>query len=209
MATYEKGVLRNRPRINVLRGYPGNEPTSITAALPVASAVTNADASKTIYSGQPIYRKDGEFTNQGNWGDTQGEDAIPAQDVFFAYHDSTDTDVTSCGKLLGFSALGKFELETAWFDDTTELSVGDALGVKDGALAKLDATEDGTGAVVGYVTGIRDLGIGGHSAITGDGIQRGGVAGTIPEDSTAEGYNTGLAAHAGKNWVITFVTSVA
>ena len=208
MATYENGVLRDRPRINVLRGYPGNEPTSITAALPVASAVTNADASTTILSGQPILRLSGEFTNQTAFGAIDDGDAVSVQDIFFAYHDSSDTDVTSCGKLLGFSALGKFELETAWFDDTVAIGVGDALGVN--SAGKIIKQDDASGtATIGYCTGIRDLGVGGHSALGGSGAQRGGVQGTIPEDSTADGYDTGDAGHADKNWVITFVTSIA
>lgn len=208
MATFENGVLRDRPRINVLRGYPGNEPTSITAALPVDSTVDHSSVAKTILSGQPIFRNgSGNFSNGvglGGWGDTQGADAKSVQDIFFAYHDSTDTDVTSCGKLLGFSALGKFELETAWFDDTAAISVGDALGINDaGLLRQLSTGASGSGPVVGYCTGIRDLGIGGHTAANA----RGGVVGTIPEDSTASAY-TPTGGSAG-NWVITFVTSVA
>ena len=126
--------------------------------------------------------------------------------MFFAYHDSTDTDVVSCGKLLGFSALGKFELETAWFDDDNALSVGDALGINAaGNLAQYNATTsaDQTGGIVGYCTGIRDLGVGGHAA----GNERGGVLGTIPEDSTANSYTPSGGA-AGR-YVITFVTSIA
>jgi hypothetical protein len=209
MATYESGVLRLRPRINVLRGYPGNEPTSITAALPVSASVDHSTAAKTIYSGQPIVRDGaGNFTNLlgSGWGTVDGADlAYDVQDVFFAYHDSTDTDVTSCGKLLGFSALGKFELETAWFDDTTPIAVGNALAINDsGVLVK--QADGSSGATVGYVTGIRNLGVGGHSELGSAGIQRGGVAGTIPEDSTADPYDTGDAT---ANWVVTFVTSIA
>jgi len=208
MATYETGVLRSRPRINVLRGYPGNEPTSITAALPVDATITNADSASTIYSGQPVVRNaSGNFTNLlgTGWGTLDGEDAQSASDIFFAYHDSSDTDVTSCGKLLGFSSLGKFELETAWFDDTVTIAVGNALGVNDaGAIVKQD--DSTSGATIGYCTGIRNLGNAGHTAIGGSGIVRGGVPGTIPEDSTADPYNSGSAT---ANWVITFVTSIA
>jgi len=210
MATYEKGVLRDRPRINVLRGYPGNEPTSITASLPVDATVDHTSAAKTIFSGQPIWRNAaGNFTNLlgTGWGDTQGADAKNVQDIFFAYHDSTDTDVTSCGKLLGFSVLGKFELETPWFDDTNAISVGDALGINDSGKLRIVSTgASGSGPVVGYCTGIRDLGVGGHTDLSGSGIQRGGVQGTIPEDSTANNYASGQAT---ANWVVQFVTSIA
>jgi len=207
MATYTNGELRLRPRINVLRGYPGNEPTSITAALAVDATVDHSTAAKTIYSGQPIIRNSsGKFTNLlgTGWGTVTDGDAMPVQDIFFAYHDSTDTDVTSCGKLLGFSALGKFELETAWFDDTNAIAVGDALGVNASGIIVKQAAAD-SGATIGYCTGLRDLGVGGHTTTNA----RGGVVGTIPEDSTADGYSTGATEHANKNWVITFVTSIA
>ena len=212
MATFENGVLRDRPRINVLRGYPGNEPTSITAALGLASAIDNTSKAKTVFSGQPIFRDgSGDFTNGAGvttaWltAGTPASSLYNAQDVFFAYHDSTDTDVVSCGKLLGFSALGKFELETSWFDDSSTsgaIAVGDALGVNAaGNLAGYHVND--TGPVLGYCTGVRDLGVGGHTAANA----RGGVIGTIPEDSTAEAY-TPASGTAGR-YVITFVTSIA
>ena len=90
MATYTNGELRLRPRINVLRGYPGNEPTSITAALAVDATVDHSTAAKTIYSGQPIIRNSsGKFTNLlgTGWGTVTDGDAMPVQDIFFAYHD--------------------------------------------------------------------------------------------------------------------------
>ena len=212
MPTYTNGELRDRPRINVLRGYPGNEPTSITAALAVDATVDHTAKAKTIFSGQPIFRNgSGNFSNGAGVATAWATAGSPvtstytAQNVFFAYHDSTDTDVTSCGKLLGFSALGKFELETPWFDDNAgagNLSVGDKLGINvAGNIAQYHVNE--TGPAIGYLTGIRDLGVGGHVA----GNERGGVLGTIPEDSTANNY-TPASGTAG-NWVITFVTSIA
>ena len=64
MPTYTNGELRDRPRINVLRGYPGNEPTSITAALAVDATVDHTAKAKTIFSGQPIFRNgSGNFSN--------------------------------------------------------------------------------------------------------------------------------------------------
>jgi len=202
MATYTNGELRLRPRINVLRGYPGNEPTSITAALAVDATIDHSTAAKTIYSGQPIVRNSsGKFTNLLGTGWGVGANGKPVQDIFFAYHDSTDTDVTSCGKLLGFSALGKFELETAWFDDEVAIAVGDALGVNASGLIVKQA-DDASGKTIGYCTGLRDLGVGGHTTTN----PRGGVIGTIPEDSTSEVYDSGQIT---KNWVITFVTSIA
>jgi len=37
---------------------------------------------------------------------------------YIAFADSTDTDVTSSGLLLGLSCAGQFEIETPWFDNT-------------------------------------------------------------------------------------------
>lgn len=180
MPTLQNGVLRNRPRINVVRGYTGNEPGNITLSAPLNVAITNAGgAANTIYSGQAlILEAAGTFNLSGA--------ADPSSAVYFAYHDSTDTDVDSCGKLLGFSSLGTFEIESAWVD-TANLAVGDGLQTTaNGGLAK------GTTAtkIVGYVTEIRDLGVGGHTALGTTGVQRGGVAGTIPEDSTAPAWGT-------------------
>ena len=175
MPTNTNGELRARPRVNVTRGYPGNESEAITASLPVTEAVL---------SGQALKRTS---ANKFELADN----TTAATSVYIAYHDSTDTDVTSCGKLLGFAAIGVFEIETAYVDVTLNsgLAVGDALGVDaNGSLAKQGG---GTGATIGYVTEIRDLGVGGHTGLdytTGGGNPRGGVPGTIPEDSTAADY---------------------
>ena len=187
MATSTNGVLRDRPRINVTRGYTGNEPGNITVSTALdGGTLDNSSIAKTVYSGQPV-----ELNSSGKW--KKASNASAATSVHFAYHDSTDTDVESCGKLLGFSALGNFEIESAWVD-TNGLVVGDQLGVKldssqhtQSVLAKQGAS---TGAAVGVVTEIRDLGVGGHSALGSAGVQRGGVPGTIPEDSTANGWGS-------------------
>jgi hypothetical protein len=141
------------------------------------------------------------------------------QSIHFAYHDSADTDVDSCGKLLGFSALGKFEIESAWVD-LAGVSVGSQLGVKvvngQGILAVCDWTSAAvhtTTPCVGIVTEIRDLGVGGHTALNysnGSGNPRGGVAssssGSIPEDSTANPYADGTGNTAHK--IVKFVTQI-
>lgn len=168
MPTNTQGELRARPRVNVTRGYPGNEPEAITAALQVTG---------TVLSGQAVER-----TSANKF--VLATSSTNASAVYIAYHDSTDTDVTSCGKLLGFSALGEFEIETPYADVTLNsgLAVGDAVGVDaNGSIAKQGA---GTGSTIGYVTEIRDLGVGGHTTSNA----RGGVPGTIPEDSTAADY---------------------
>lgn len=171
MPTFTKGVLRDFPRVNVTRGYAGNEPQSITKSAPVATG-------QTIYSGQPI-----ELKSDGTW--QVADDGTTLSQLYIAYHDSEDTDVVSCNKLLGFSVLGEFEIETAWVN-TKGLAVGDNLKVNANGMLQEHGTAQGGAlgaASAGYVTEIRDLGVRGHTSANA----RGGVLGTIPEDSTANG----------------------
>jgi hypothetical protein len=92
---------RTAPRVNVLRGYAGNEPFGRSYSAPVTSGVT-------ILSGQLI------SLTAGAWVLGVAAGAEP----FIAFADSTDTDVTSSGLLLGLSCAGQYEIETAWFDNT-------------------------------------------------------------------------------------------
>jgi hypothetical protein len=175
MATYTNGQLRDRPRVNVTRGYAGNEPQALTKSAPVNSTAT-------IKSGQPIALVSGEWV--------QATNAHNKQQIYIAYHDSDDTDVQSCGQLLGFSVLGEFEIESAWYDDTdASVVVGAALKV-----TSANVLASSGGDTIGYVTEVRDLGVAGHKA----GNERGGVLGTIPEDSTANNLK-----------IVKFVTSAA
>ena len=91
---------RTKPRVNVLRGYGGNETTTLTRSLP-------PKAGENIKSGMAIAV--GTGGDAGLFVKADGTEA--ANVVFIAYHDQSDTDVISCGKLLGFSCLGGFELE--------------------------------------------------------------------------------------------------
>jgi len=230
MPTNTNGVLRLRPRINITRGYAGNEPHSITRSEALdSSAIDGSTSAKSIYSGQPI-----AFNGAtGLWEpityatDAAANARTAVSAVHFAFHDWNDTDVQSCDKLLGFSVLGKFEIETPWVDITTgtDLAVGDAVGIKvqtqadstaTAILAKVDytnATSHNTTPQIGIVTEIRDLGVGGHTAGTYgtkySGNARGGVAttsGTIPEDSTADSWNSGDSSLAMK--IVKFVTQI-
>jgi hypothetical protein len=224
MPTNTQGVLRLRPRINVTRGYAGNEPHSITRSEPLDTTITGLTSATSILSGQPI-----EFDGAtGTWkhidydtNRTAAAGRTPESSVYFAFHDWNDTDVDSCDKLLGFSVLGKFEIETPWVD-VTGLNVGDALGIKmqtqsdttdTAILAKVAYSGDGshtTTQQIGIVTGIRDLGVGGHTAGTYgtkySGNERGGVAGTIPEDSTSDVYADGTGSNLIK--IVKFVTQI-
>lgn len=92
---------RTAPRVNVLRGYFGNEPFGRTSSAPVTSGVT-------ILSGQLISKVSGSWVLG----------CAASSEPFIAFADSTDTDVISSGLLLGLSCAGQYEIETPWFDNT-------------------------------------------------------------------------------------------
>ena len=115
---------RTKPRLNVLRGWKGNEPQSL-------SHVATPAAGVDIYSGQLITLN--EF---GKWVLYDYDDhktSVP----YFAYSDAiwnaadtkilTDTDVASSGLLLGLSCLGEYEIQTAYFDATQTYAHGAAV----------------------------------------------------------------------------------
>jgi hypothetical protein len=86
---------RTAPRVNVLRGYFGNEPMARSYSAPVTSGVT-------ILSGQLI------SLTAGAW--VLG--CLAGCEPFIAFADSTDTDVQSSGLLLGLSCAGQYKIET-------------------------------------------------------------------------------------------------
>lgn len=98
---------RTKPRLNILRGYAGNEPQSITHS-------AKPKTGEAIMSGMLIVLdENGEFVKCDT--DTAAHvGAVP----YFAFQDQSDTDVQSSGLLLGISCLGEFELQTAYFDAT-------------------------------------------------------------------------------------------
>lgn len=196
MPTTTNGVLRLRPRINVPRGYTGNEPQSLTRSAPLDAS--GLDGSVPVYSGQPI------VFNGSSRIFEKAVSGTPGAKVYFALQDGLDTDVQSCGKITGFSALGDFEIETPWVDhaSTPGLAIGDPLMVAandgEGNAHELVKHAGDASLIVGYVTDIRDLGVGGHIAADPNGALvvgdepvnvRGGVPGRVPEDSTSEAYD--------------------
>jgi hypothetical protein len=105
---------RTKPRINIKRGFAGNEPQSIT----LAAAPATFDG--TIKSGMLIV-----LDTDGKWVPSSSSDTkntVP----YFAYSDDSDTDVKSSQRLLGLSCLGEFEIQTGYFDSDT-YAVGDPL----------------------------------------------------------------------------------
>jgi hypothetical protein len=122
---------RTKPRINVKRGFAGNEPQSITLSAPPR------DGDGTIKSGMLITIEPAS----GKWipsilpgsaaglsvsGNAFGPDAVNTI-PYFAFADDTDTDVKSSGLLLGLSSTGEFELQTGFFDNTQTYAIGTPL----------------------------------------------------------------------------------
>lgn len=98
---------RDLPRLNVLRGWPGNETTSLTH-------IAKPKLSEGIRSGMVI-----TLDTNNEWikaTATLSNNKV----VYWATADQSDTDVVSSGRLLGLSVLGKYELQTPYFksDDT-------------------------------------------------------------------------------------------
>lgn len=108
MANYGE-YRRVKPRVNVLRGYPGNEPTSLTLS-------AKPKAAEGILSGQVI-----SLDVNNEWVKGAATGAV----AYIASQDQIDTDVVSSGLLLGFSCAGKFEIETAYFVADAGLAVND------------------------------------------------------------------------------------
>ena len=121
---------RAQPRVRVRRGYPGNEPTSITQSAPVT-------ASTIIYSGQVISLTSGAWVLGCAAGKTP----------YIAYHDSVDTDVVSSGLLLGLSCSGKFEIETAYFTAAAGAYNADDLPLKADTGATVAVPPSGAGNI--------------------------------------------------------------
>jgi hypothetical protein len=124
---------RTAPRVNVLRGYAGNEPMARSFSAPVTAGIT-------ILSGQLM------SLSSGSWilGCAAG------LEPFIAFADSTDMDVQSSGLLLGLSCAGQYEIETAWFDNTVVYSESSFLVAATGGSSTANVSPGS--AVLGNIT---------------------------------------------------------
>ena len=95
-------IRRTKPRVEVLRGWDPNEPSTFTQTV---------RASVTILSGQLISLAWNATDSVYEWALGGSAGRIP----YIAVQDSADEDVVECGKLTGLSCAGKFEIETAYF----------------------------------------------------------------------------------------------
>lgn len=123
-------ATRSKARLNVLRGYAGNEPKSLSfSAQPLAD--------EAILSGMII-----SLNSDGKWIKGAPAGKVP----FIAYHDQSDSTVDSSGLLLGLSCAGDYEVQTAFFLTTASYPDGTAL------LADATATATATRAgLPGYL----------------------------------------------------------
>ena len=194
MPTYSGTVKRVKPRVNVMRGYTGNEPQSLSRSAPCSST-----AKDFIKSGQAIALDGSE-----EWILATKDSAV----VYIAYHDSEDTDVLSCGKLMGFSTLGSYELETAYTTSAgLAAATGPDLAVKVSTTAgslTIDGFGNGAGPALGRTsTAAVDLS-GGGKLVSLDAA--GGVlGGTQPlgEDDSSDAWGSSGAASGGDiGWAI-------
>jgi hypothetical protein len=90
---------RTKPRLNVLRGYNGNQTRGLTY-----SAVPKSG--EAILSGMLI-----SLDSNNQWVKGVAAGKTP----YFAWQDQSDTDVLSSGKLTGLSCAGDYELETGYY----------------------------------------------------------------------------------------------
>jgi len=154
-------VKRAKPRLVVRRGYAGNETSALSRSLAPWDG-------ESIYSGQLVTEdiQDGvsKFKLAGG--------ALAAGKTYIAYHDSSDPDVISGGKLLAFDLNGDFEFESAYFeqDDQTPADGDDIVAASDGSgksgwLTINGSSIDGGGVVLGYLRGVSvDLSDGQYSS---------------------------------------------
>lgn len=98
MPTYGT-TTRAKPRLNVLRGFKGNEPQSLNHS-------AKPKAGEEILSGMII-----SLDSNNEWVKGAPAGKVP----YIAYHDQADLDVTSIGLLLGLSCAGDYVVQTAYF----------------------------------------------------------------------------------------------
>jgi len=171
---------RAHPRVNVMRGYTGNEPQSLSRSAPVAADDGGTTATGSVLSGQAVVLNADEEWVLADGG--QNDDV-----VYIAYHDSTDPDVLACNKLLAFSTLGQYELETGFVANPDAAAEGLVITISHAAPGSVDIgdAEATGGTVIGRCsTAAIDL-AGADDETNGGANQRGGAR-PLAEDSTSD-----------------------
>lgn len=142
--------VRPKRRINVLRGFWGNQPYSFTKNAPIAD-------DQVIKSGQVCF-----LNEDGEWyvpSDSSELAATKGKVAYIALSDDTDTDVQSSGLLPALSSAGQFEIETAYFEEGETYNPDTPLKVAVGGyLTPADYVTDADTDLVGACsTGFVDL----------------------------------------------------
>jgi len=162
--------LRAKPRMSVLRGFDPNQPFGKTFSYRVQDEVT-------VLSGQVIsaVKNDGDGVYEWVLGYDTGDNAAPP---CFALNDSADFDVKQAGSLVGYSCLGDFVLQTAYFVAGAYIVGTPLTPATGGNVGSLTSTTANSGdPIVGYVsiepTDLLQVGNNGTPQISG--VQSGNV----------------------------------
>lgn len=140
--------LRAKPRINVLRGFQGNTPLSLTQR-------ATPKVGEGIKSGMLItLDSDGKWIKCSNASEALGLN----KPCYFAYADQDATDVVSSGSLLGLDCRGQYELQTGYFVASPTPAYADGVMVgKSSTAGSVTTVANGsnginTAEIVGYCT---------------------------------------------------------
>jgi len=138
---------RNKPRIQVVKGFdPQNTAKSLIRSAPVKSG-------ETILSGQVCSLVD----VAGSLQFIRGYDAVNSKGrPYFAYGDSTDTDVLDAEKLAAFNPGEDLVIETPYFKAADTYAEGTPVTV-DGTTGDIKAATAGTQIVGHCEGGVKDV----------------------------------------------------
>jgi len=130
---------RTKPRLAVLRGWDINNPSNI------APRAVSAEDQGTILSGHVISKDGNDKWILGAPG--AGKEST----VCLAIQDDVDFDVVGSGVVTGISVLGKYEVQTAFFD-SGDYTPGTPVTYSAGTAGNIAQAAAGD-TVIGYVTG--------------------------------------------------------
>jgi hypothetical protein len=171
-------TVRTKPRIQVLKGFDPMSNAGLKQTAFVKSGVT-------IYSGQAITLEWVAGNSRYEWVLATRANALAGQTVYFADKDSTDGDVIE-GGLSGYSSLGNYEIQTAFFkaDDTYNVDTLLTISTVAGSLAELPEAS-ASYPIVGKVTRKKTNG-----GTGGDLLQN--AAAGVKDDSSTSAANSGV-----------------
>lgn len=169
-------TVRSKPRIQVLKGFDPMSNSGLTQTAFVKSGTT-------IGSGQPIMLDWTAGNSRYEWVLATEAAVNLGRTVYFADKDSTDGDVIE-GGLMGYSSLGDYEIQTAYFDPNDTYNVDDLLTINTtGFLGNTQTTGTGIRGIVGRITRIR-----GANSVGGDPLQNAALG--IKDDSSTTAANS-------------------